>query len=974
MSKDAIFEERYKRLNKAQKEAVDSIEGPVMVIAGPGTGKTTILTLRIANILQKTDTPASGILALTFTDAGVKVMKMKLREIIGSRADEVRIHTFHGFASSVIAEFPEHFVHLSRSKQITDVEAESILREILKDKKYSKLRPLGDTDFYLHKILGAIGDCKKEAWSPEVVESFAKEEIKRIENDESSISSRGATKGSLKADALKRIERCERTLLFAKVYEEYEAKKKEEKKMDFDDLLFELLQTLQTDKLLLQLLQEKFLYILVDEHQDTNDSQNLILTFLANFFDLPNIFVVGDEKQAIYRFQGASVENFLKFQSIWKDMKVISLEENYRSHQDILDATFSMIEQNYAEDEHKNLRVELHSGNGDKKKPLDLVFSPDSNSADRYLVQELKTISEKEPKATTAVILRWNKDVDHVLSLCQTHGIEATAERGADIFSHPLGSMYFKILEYLYDPSQLESLSETIAFGLWDLDFTKSSELIKKIRSGKVDNVEGEIPALQTLRKEIGSLGVIDFLILVGELSGLTTASKLTNPVAVEVWRGIVELSRDLAMSYGIENSREMIGKLLDYKKTAERKNIKIGSGKSDSKIQIMTAHSSKGLEYDYVFLPYATEEYWMRRPRSSSFVLPREKDTSDEERDSRRLFYVALTRAKKHAVIIVPAGDNLGKDFVPLRFVDELHKDSVARIEAPKYDELPKVLRGDELTSHRKKELVEYAKRVLLEKGLSVTALNHYMKCPSEFLYKSILKVPEAPNASSEKGIAMHKAISDVWKSENKKASEIAKTLEKSIESYFETSLLPKGDKEVVVEELLASAPVVAKALETHFNTSGKVFTDKWVDTTFESKYESVLLTLHGQMDSIVDTEKQTLVFDYKTKEGMSVNAIKGETKSDDGNYFRQLIFYKILLQNNHAFKNKQIEPALVFVKPDDKGRCPIINIPIEARDVERVEDEINKLLEGVFTGAFLTEKCDDPDCKWCAMKMFKK
>ena len=107
-----VFEERYAQLNKKQKLAVDTIEGPVMVIAGPGTGKTSILTLRIANILKQTDTPASGILAITFTDAGVKAMKNKLREIIGGRADEVRIHTFHGFASSVIGEFKDHFTHL----------------------------------------------------------------------------------------------------------------------------------------------------------------------------------------------------------------------------------------------------------------------------------------------------------------------------------------------------------------------------------------------------------------------------------------------------------------------------------------------------------------------------------------------------------------------------------------------------------------------------------------------------------------------------------------------------------------------------------------------------------------------------------------------------------------------------------------------------------------------------------------------
>ncbi len=129
-----IFENRYKSLNAEQKLAVDTIDGPVMVIAGPGTGKTNILTLRIANILKKTDTPASGILAITYTESGVRAMRTRLREIIGARADEVRIHTFHGFAASIISEFDDHFPHLYRSKQMTDIEAEDLVRKILEKK------------------------------------------------------------------------------------------------------------------------------------------------------------------------------------------------------------------------------------------------------------------------------------------------------------------------------------------------------------------------------------------------------------------------------------------------------------------------------------------------------------------------------------------------------------------------------------------------------------------------------------------------------------------------------------------------------------------------------------------------------------------------------------------------------------------------------------------------------------------------
>ncbi len=969
---DLEFTKRYKQLNPEQKLAVDTIEGPVMVIAGPGTGKTTILTLRIAHILRETDTPPSGILALTFTEAGVKAMRTKLRDIIGSRADEVRIHTFHGFASSVIAEFPEHFVHLSRSKQITDIEAESLLREILKNKKYSKLRPLGDVDFYLHKIISGISDCKKEAWSPDTIKQFAFNEKERIIHDPDSLSTRGATKGQLKGDSLKRIEKCEKTLLFADVYQEYEVQKKNDKKMDFDDLLFELLHGLQTDTLLLQLLQEKFLYILVDEHQDTNDSQNMIISLLANFFETPNIFVVGDEKQAIYRFQGASVQNFLRFQKIWKDMKIIPLTNNYRSHQGILDASFSMIENNYEEGEYVDLRVKLQSGLKNKPKPLDIVYAPDNHSADEYLVTELQRISKTEPDATVAVILRWNKDVDHVLSLCEAHGLMVSAERGVDIFSHPLGTLYFKLLEYLHDPSQIESLAYTIAGGLWSLDFVKTTELLKLIRSGDMSTIETEIPALVTLREELTRTGVIAYIMLAGELSGVTSPKNMNNPLSIEVWRGIIDLSRDLATQSRVDDPRALIKELLDYKKTSENKTIKIGAGKNDSRIQIMTAHSSKGLEYDYVFLPYALEEYWMRASRSSSFIFPREKDTSDEVKDSRRLFYVAVTRARKHVVTIIPTSDNMGRHFTSVRFIDEFHPDHVSKIEIPKTNTLPMVLHGENLIAHKKTELIEYAKRILSDNGLSVTALNHFMNCPSEFLYKSVLKVPEAPNASSEKGIAMHMAIAEVWRNRNTDTTAITHTIEQSVKSFFQTSLLSAGDKEIIVDELLTNAPIVARALAPHFAIQGHVHTEKWVQKNInvQSAQQEIVLKIHGQMDAIVDTDDALLVFDYKTRPSMSVQAIKGETSSSDGNYFRQLVFYKMLLDKNVSFESKTVEPALVFIKPDDKGRCPVVTLPITDEDVSKVMAEIGSLVDSVYSGSFLVDTCSDVECQYCRYK----
>ncbi len=964
MSAD-IFKEKYKALNKAQKEAVDAIEEPVMVVAGPGTGKTTILTLHIANILLETQTNPGGILALTFTDAGVKSMKKKLRQIIGSRADEVAIHTFHSFAGSVFSQFPDHFPELFRTKQITDIEAESMVREILRSEKFGKLRPFGEPDYYVGKILKGISDSKKENQTPESVSDFAKQEIERLKSDPASISSRGPTKGKLKADVNGKIEKCERTFLFSEVFRIFEEKKKTLKLLDYDDLLLKLLEALDKDTQLLQELQEKFQYVHIDEHQDTNESQNTIVMKLVDFFDTPNIFIVGDEKQAIYRFQGASVKNFLTFQNKWKKMKVVKLESNYRSHQAILDATFKMIENNYEEGEHKDLRVKL-TGNG-KERPIDLVTSPDGFTQDEYIVKRIKEIQKEDGDATVAVIVRKNREVEHFLSLCERNDIEATAERGVNIFESPVGTLYFDILEYLNDRTKTEALANTIARGLWGIDFQKSVALINKIRSTDVD-IENELPQIKTILNEINTGGVINFLILTAELSGYAEVVK-QSPVSAEVWRAIVDLSKDIAEGGSIQDPKILIQELLNYRKTAENKSIKIGSGSINSKVQIITAHSSKGLEYDYVLMPNVTEESWMSHSFGNSFVFAFQKEEGDEVKDSRRLFYVAMTRAKQHVELVVPEENSGGRELTPLRFLSELDAKHIKTTNLKRVMERPLELSLGYFDKVREKEAQEYTKRVLVQKGLSVTALNHFLDCPRGFFYKSILKIPEAPSVSSERGIAMHKALSLVWREEKRKASDIERTIVSVTDEYFKKSLLPKFEKEIVMEEIKSYAKVVAVELESYFAFAGQTFLEKWEEKEHTVRFENeeVTFNLHGQLDAILVDDDYARIYDYKTTEVKSIASIKGETKSSDGNYFRQLVFYKFLLQGNANYKGKVIEPALIFVKPNAGGKCPTVVIPIEENDIENIKNEIQSLVESVWSGEFLKTRCDDKNCKYC-------
>ncbi len=969
-----VFDELYKKLNKGQREAVDTIEGPVMVVAGPGTGKTTILTLRIANILRLSDTPPSGILALTFTEAGVKAMRMKLRDIIGARASEVRIHTFHGFAASVINEHSDHFPHL-QGEQMTDIDAENLVREILTGEAFWKLRPLGDPEYYVGKIISTISSAKREAWTPQMVEEFVRSEIERIKGDSESISTRGKSKGELKGTALDKIEKCEKTILFAKVYDLYEKKKRDLNLLDFDDLIFELLQALKSDETLLRSIQEQFLYILIDEHQDTNDAQNAIIKIIADFFDTPNLFIVGDEKQAIYRFQGASVENFLKFQKIWGTMKLIPLQTNYRSHQSILDASFAMIDKNYHEDEHHNLRIKLDASSKEAEKPIDILIAKNEQSETLAIIDQIKEIVGKEEQATVAIIVRKNRNIGEFVSELEKIGLEYSAEEGTEVFESSLGRLFFSLALYFVDQSKVEYLAEGIGGPLWNLEFTARTKLLRAIRSGEFEELGSQIPELTKLAKYLNTESPLVFLSLLAEHSGLTHLAT-NNPKSTQIWRDIYALAVNLCKQKMIEDPKKLLEAMLAFRKSSEKRVIKFKKSSEDAKVTVLTAHGSKGLEFDYVFVPKSTEENWSIRARGDSFVLPEAKTNDDFVRDERRLFYVELTRARKHVVVSFSEMSELGKPFTRLRFIDELDSNHTQEIEVPDIERDISLTEGTDRAAAHQKELLDFAKNTLIEKGLSVTALNHFLECPSKFIYKSILKVPEPPSPHSEKGNAMHEAMSKVWQLKQAGQTIDSNVLEKviidTVHAYFKKSLLAKNEKLVVVEELTKNAKLVAEALWEHFAWAGEVKSETLLEAPFEFAYQDkkMEMRLHGKLDALLIDGSNVKVFDYKTKEGMSERAVRGETESEDGGYFRQLVFYKILVDSDPNLKNKNQEFALAFIKPNKSGACPIVGLSVSDAEVLDLKSQINSLYQSVWSGSILSAHCPDPKCEFCNLR----
>jgi DNA helicase-2/ATP-dependent DNA helicase PcrA len=266
------FTKAYGTLNTAQKQAVDTIDGPVMVVAGPGTGKTQVLALRIAQILKETDTPPNAILALTFTEAGVYAMRTRLVSLIGTAAYHVRIHTFHGFCNSLIQEHPHQFDRLIGSSQITDIDVVTTLRECIDTLHLTKLKKFADPYFFVTDIKKEISTLKREAITGEELVRRVHEEKERIENDPDSIHTKGAHKGKMKAVFVDRLDSLERTRELAEVYRAYTEALHTKRLYDFDDMILETLRALEGNPQFLQLVQENYLYILAGSQKRLDES------------------------------------------------------------------------------------------------------------------------------------------------------------------------------------------------------------------------------------------------------------------------------------------------------------------------------------------------------------------------------------------------------------------------------------------------------------------------------------------------------------------------------------------------------------------------------------------------------------------------------------------------------------------------------------------------------------------------------
>ena len=507
-----VFQKIYSHLNPEQKLAVDTIEGPVMVMAGPGTGKTQVLATRVANILQQQDIDPQNILALTFTDAAAQNMRERIVSMIGTDGFYVNIMTFHAFASEVISQYPEKFPIEKGSEPLSDFERFEIFESVILDSDLQDLKPLNAPLYYIKHIISQISQLKREYITPEKFETILEAEetqLKQVAEDYWEEQKEKAANGKkaktkLSSVLLKQTKNLSKQKELLVLYIKYLTELRSRKRYDFDDMITFVVHAFETDEELLLDYQERFQYILVDEYQDTNAAQNKIVELLASFWaDLdqsPNVFVVGDPHQSIFRFQGASTENMLEFVDMYPSVVVITLTTGYRCSDQVYSAAHDLISNNTLNFGDRNLGI----GSAELNKALSTklvsvkgsgeditVYAAESETLELlYLAEEIKKLEKSRVALEDiAVLYRNNKEAVLIKEILEKWDIGYELAVGGNVFDDLLVEQlmrFFRVLQDLGHGNDTENLFAVMQYswlGLEVLDVYKLARIAGKLRT-----------------------------------------------------------------------------------------------------------------------------------------------------------------------------------------------------------------------------------------------------------------------------------------------------------------------------------------------------------------------------------------------------------------------------------------------------------------------------------------------------------
>ena len=616
-------------LNKEQQKAVLETEGPLLILAGAGSGKTRVLTTKVAYLIEEVGISPYNILAITFTNKAAKEMSNRLHRLIGDKAKYVQVSTFHSFGVKILRE---HFKYLGYDKNFVIMDSEdsiSVIKKILNEKGI-------DPKIYNpNAIKNKISSCKNEMMSPKDYEKYVASDFEKI------------------------------VLL---VYELYEDTLKKNNSIDFDDLLILPIKLFRENSNILQNYQEKFQYILIDEYQDTNEAQYILTKMISAKYR--NICCVGDVDQSIYSFRGANYKNILNFEKDYKDAKTIKLEQNYRSTTNILDAANDVIKNNK---ERKDKKLWSDKGTGEK-----ISYYRAFNGIDeaQYVAREIKNlINNGIEYENIAVLYRTNSQSHVIEEEFLKNKIPYKIVGGIGFYSRKEIKDVLAYLRLIYNEKDNISLLRVINTPKRGVGSKTISNLIEKANNeGKsiyeviVSGKELEFKnIIEKLKKFSESLTITELVDKILDITGIRkeyeSDKTLESDIRLENLEELKTVTRTFEEKEGIVSLEDFlyeVSLVSDVNEYNEDKN----------RVSLMTVHSVKGLEFDYVFITGLEEGIF---PHMNSLM-----NNSDLE-EERRLCYVAITRAKEKLYLVnARLRMMFGHDCtnLPSRFIGEINKE----------------------------------------------------------------------------------------------------------------------------------------------------------------------------------------------------------------------------------------------------------------------------------------------------------
>jgi DNA helicase-2/ATP-dependent DNA helicase PcrA len=1061
------FEARYAALNPRQREAVDAIEGPVLVIAGPGSGKTELLSLRVANILRKTDASPGNILCLTFTDSAASNMRKRLFNLIGEAAFRVAIHTFHGFATRMIERYPHFFFDGAQFHSADDVVQLETLRKVFEalphDHALRSFHP--EQGFvFLRDVKSRIGDLKRAGMSPsdfrafldvndsefDVVEKLLEPLLERVSKKEfdayhavaeslkksssgpHSLAGRIARSLSLalrdaealdstapisdwkttwikKDDQGKKIWRdrayVEKLRGTCDVFEAYEKSLYGEGYFDFGDMIMGFTSKLEHHASLRSELEETFQYVLVDEFQDTNGAQMKMVELLTSspvHEGRPNVMAVGDDDQAVYKFQGAELDNILAFKDLYKDPKIVVLEENYRSTRSILDVAEHVVGFNAERltDVMPMVTKKLTAAN--KELPTGAIRRatlPTSLHQMRFVADEIrKAIDAGTSPDDMAVISREHSELKSIVPFLRERNVPVSYERQRNVLHEEHVRELVTMARYIHarasaDAFSLDSLlPEILRYPFWGIAERDIWALARHARDQRIswtealDSVEND--RLREIGSFFGSLSsksqseTAEFILdnLVGTLSvspdedveGAPSRLEFKSPFRAFYWSD--ERLKDHKAEYlaflsslrtFISALREhkagvplTLGDLIAFVDLREKNGVPLLDNspfaQSIKSVSLLTAHKAKGQEFGTVFILSCQDNVWASSSSRNKLPFPINlpiTPSSDALSDFVRLFFVAVTRARHTLYLVGYEFEESGKASLPLRFMSMTEKafssvEDVTPRDVGHVETLEIAGRRMSVVPRVSDERALF-EPILSDYRMSVTHLANFLDLsrggPRYFFEQNLLHFPQVKTASGAFGTAIHETLKKIQLHLGTAGSMPSMG---DIQEWF--ALFLRSERLSSTDERHYFAKGV-DALSAYLKSQGSLLSPKdEVEVNF--KHEGVCVgqaRIEGKIDKISLSDGAVTVTDYKT--GKVVSGWDPKDANDRAKvakYRRQLLFYKILVEGSGRFKGRVVSRGVIdFIEPE-AGKIMSLETEFSEAEVTR----LSLLIQAVF------------------------